>query len=210
MYWSEWFNDPPACCDPCNQCGYYADSGGGCLRSYVRQRRQSFFHSLFGPSDCNFGHYALDGQNCPGGIDRSGYDGVDDQDGYVIDGGCGCAGGCNPGGFALGFHRFCNSVLNFGTGRGCGGCDCVGDGPASGCGNSPIMPDAPPGPAVQPRPARQEPTPAEELPPPPPAKMQQSKRSRVLVPAVYNDAFKDVFDDDALPTTAGSSNRILR
>ena len=22
-YWSEWFNDPPDCCDPCNNCGDY-------------------------------------------------------------------------------------------------------------------------------------------------------------------------------------------
>lgn len=23
LYWSEWFNDPPECCDPCNNCGDY-------------------------------------------------------------------------------------------------------------------------------------------------------------------------------------------
>lgn len=23
LYWSEWYNDPPACCDPCDDCGHY-------------------------------------------------------------------------------------------------------------------------------------------------------------------------------------------
>jgi hypothetical protein len=23
IYWSEWYNDPPQCCDPCNQCGQW-------------------------------------------------------------------------------------------------------------------------------------------------------------------------------------------
>jgi hypothetical protein len=32
MYWSEWHNDPPRCCDPCNRCGQWVGppSGGGC------------------------------------------------------------------------------------------------------------------------------------------------------------------------------------
>jgi hypothetical protein len=31
-YWSEWHNDPPRCCDPCNRCGQWVGppSGGGC------------------------------------------------------------------------------------------------------------------------------------------------------------------------------------
>jgi hypothetical protein len=33
MYWSEWHNDPPRCCDPCNRCGQWVGpsaGGGGC------------------------------------------------------------------------------------------------------------------------------------------------------------------------------------
>jgi len=35
VYWSEWHNDPPRCCDPCNRCGQWVGpsagcSGGGC------------------------------------------------------------------------------------------------------------------------------------------------------------------------------------
>ena len=26
-YWSEWFSDPPQCCDPCSRCGRF--TGGG-------------------------------------------------------------------------------------------------------------------------------------------------------------------------------------
>ncbi len=30
-YWSEWHNDPPCCCDPCNRCGQWTGpSGCGC------------------------------------------------------------------------------------------------------------------------------------------------------------------------------------
>ena len=37
VYWSEWHNDPPRCCDPCNRCGQmgrpHAGRGGcGCAR----------------------------------------------------------------------------------------------------------------------------------------------------------------------------------
>jgi hypothetical protein len=27
VYWHEWYNDPPACCDPCDDCGNYRGSG---------------------------------------------------------------------------------------------------------------------------------------------------------------------------------------
>jgi hypothetical protein len=29
LYWSEWFNDPPALCDPCDACGNYTGYGCG-------------------------------------------------------------------------------------------------------------------------------------------------------------------------------------
>jgi hypothetical protein len=29
LYWTEWFNDPPALCDPCDACGNYTGCGGG-------------------------------------------------------------------------------------------------------------------------------------------------------------------------------------
>lgn len=28
LYWSEWFNDPPACCDPCDDHGYWTGPSG--------------------------------------------------------------------------------------------------------------------------------------------------------------------------------------
>jgi hypothetical protein len=28
MYWSEWHNDPPQCCDPCDRCGNWIGPGG--------------------------------------------------------------------------------------------------------------------------------------------------------------------------------------
>jgi hypothetical protein len=30
MYWSEWHNDPPRCCDPCNRCGEWVGPSAGC------------------------------------------------------------------------------------------------------------------------------------------------------------------------------------
>ncbi len=30
MYWSEWHNDPPRCCDPCNRCGQWVGPPSGC------------------------------------------------------------------------------------------------------------------------------------------------------------------------------------
>lgn len=29
LYWSEWYNDPPRCCDPCDQCGNWVGPGAG-------------------------------------------------------------------------------------------------------------------------------------------------------------------------------------
>jgi hypothetical protein len=33
LYWSEWHNDPPRCCDPCDQCGNWIGPGEGCYRA---------------------------------------------------------------------------------------------------------------------------------------------------------------------------------
>jgi hypothetical protein len=30
VYWSEWHNDPPRCCDPCNRCGQWTGPSAGC------------------------------------------------------------------------------------------------------------------------------------------------------------------------------------
>jgi hypothetical protein len=30
VYWSEWHNDPPRCCDPCNSCGQWVGPSAGC------------------------------------------------------------------------------------------------------------------------------------------------------------------------------------
>jgi hypothetical protein len=29
LYWNEWYNDPPACREPCDACGNYTGAGGG-------------------------------------------------------------------------------------------------------------------------------------------------------------------------------------
>ncbi len=202
FYWSEWFNDPPACCEPCNECGSYK-ARGGCARSYLRARRQSFFHSLFGPSDCQFGSYPLDHANC-GGLAPVPYGpgpGVVGANGPSCTS-CGCNGG---GGFALGLHNFMDRVLNHG-------------GPTSGCGcrGEAMMDEGPPptgsyemsspAPAVEtiptPAPTRARPTPANPD--------RQSKRSRMANPVSYeeSDAYDDVFEDGEQPL-AGPT-RILR
>jgi hypothetical protein len=38
FYWSEWFNDPPACCDPCNGCGKFVGPQN-CNRSVPLKER---------------------------------------------------------------------------------------------------------------------------------------------------------------------------
>ncbi len=30
VYWCEWHNDPPRCCDPCNRCGQWIGPSAGC------------------------------------------------------------------------------------------------------------------------------------------------------------------------------------
>jgi hypothetical protein len=30
LYWCEWHNDPPRCCDPCNRCGQWIGPSAGC------------------------------------------------------------------------------------------------------------------------------------------------------------------------------------
>jgi hypothetical protein len=32
-YWSEWYNDPPRCCDPCDQCGNWIGPSAGSYRA---------------------------------------------------------------------------------------------------------------------------------------------------------------------------------
>jgi hypothetical protein len=33
LYWSEWHNDPPRCCDPCDRCGHWTGPGAGGYRA---------------------------------------------------------------------------------------------------------------------------------------------------------------------------------
>jgi hypothetical protein len=35
LYWSEWHNDPPQCCDPCDRCGNWIGPGGGYRAPYA-------------------------------------------------------------------------------------------------------------------------------------------------------------------------------
>lgn len=45
FYWSEWFNDPPACCDTCNQCGQFV--GPQSCRRSVPNYQRGFLYNLF-------------------------------------------------------------------------------------------------------------------------------------------------------------------
>jgi hypothetical protein len=76
-----------------------------------------------------------------------------------------------------------------------------------------VIYDSGPAPAQSPVPA-QKPAPAEEeLPPPPPAEMQQGKRSRIYNPARYDAAYQEVVDEedtassDADPGPSRANNR---
>lgn len=197
-YWSEWFNDPPSCCEPCSQSGYYCGRSG-CLRAYLRQRRNSLFRSLFGCDGCGCGDYGF--ENC----------GCGQQSGCNANGECnsGCPGDCGPnqccggGGYTTlsgcgGFGRRAvswNRWLGYhgddcgACGGGPGGCGC-GCGPATGPvgPNEPLPSDLPTQPMQPTRPA---PTPAPETLPPPPATMRQGRqRSRVYQPAAYDAAYQ--------------------
>jgi hypothetical protein len=33
VYWSEWHNDPPRCCDPCDHCGNWIGPSAGSYRA---------------------------------------------------------------------------------------------------------------------------------------------------------------------------------
>lgn len=44
FYWSEWFNDPPACCDTCNQCGEFVGPQP-CLRAIPNWQRGYIYRS---------------------------------------------------------------------------------------------------------------------------------------------------------------------
>ncbi|MEM6330634.1 MAG: hypothetical protein AAF790_10335 [Planctomycetota bacterium] len=35
LYWSEWHNDPPRCCDPCDKCGNWVGPGAGYRAPYA-------------------------------------------------------------------------------------------------------------------------------------------------------------------------------
>jgi hypothetical protein len=82
MYWGEWASDPPACCDPCDNCGNW--TGGGCCDPCCSCPG---FHSLWGvrymPSSCG----PVCGE-CGGGCS-------------VECGGCGSCGGCDSCGGAV-------------------------------------------------------------------------------------------------------------
>ena len=60
-YWSEWFNDPPDCCEPCNHCGHFTGHCGCC--------------SGCGPSCCGSGSCGGCGYGGPMANGPSGYDG---------------------------------------------------------------------------------------------------------------------------------------
>ncbi len=89
FYWSEWFNDPPACCDPCSRCGRFIGARS-CVRSVPFFQRFCFFRRR----NCS----SFYSSNMTGGYDPGGYypgDGYAD-DGYA-DGGY-AEGGNSPSG----------------------------------------------------------------------------------------------------------------
>lgn len=34
LYWNEWYNDPPRCCDPCDRCGNWIGPSAGYQAPY--------------------------------------------------------------------------------------------------------------------------------------------------------------------------------
>jgi hypothetical protein len=48
FYWSEWFNDPPDCRDPCNNCGRF----GTCRRHPLRHKCDPYY---WGEQKCDSG-----------------------------------------------------------------------------------------------------------------------------------------------------------
>jgi hypothetical protein len=49
-YWSEWFNDPPECCDPCDDCGHYVGKHccDRCARMWPHRNRSIRGGSTYG------------------------------------------------------------------------------------------------------------------------------------------------------------------
>jgi len=47
FYCSEWFNDPPDCCDPCNNCGRFAT----CRQHPLRRKSDPYYWGEH-PCDC--------------------------------------------------------------------------------------------------------------------------------------------------------------
>ncbi len=82
VYWGEWLNDPPDCCDPCGECyGVYTGPRNGCRRVMI---------------DPLLWLYAVHHKHC-----RAPWEGAPCP--YGCNGGCGgCGGGCGAyyGGFA--------------------------------------------------------------------------------------------------------------
>lgn len=53
VYWHEWMMDPPACCDPCDDCGNWVGHGcGACYGSGPRRPVQSILTFLFARRYC--------------------------------------------------------------------------------------------------------------------------------------------------------------
>lgn len=98
IYWGEWMSDPPACCDPCNDCGCWVESRGcrhcghlGNFWGHMKRKVHHVFHAgIYGyyPQGCN----SCGDQGCSscndcgscGGCDSCG-DGFDTYD-EVMDG----------------------------------------------------------------------------------------------------------------------------
>ena len=56
FYWSEWFNDPPACCDPCNKCGNFV--GERCCKRSIPLKERGCFNKIKNNCCHSCGHKA--------------------------------------------------------------------------------------------------------------------------------------------------------
>lgn len=84
IYWGEWISDPPACCDPCNDCGCWVEepccNHGGRLGNcwvHLKQKIHGLFHTgVYGyhSKGCCGGYGECGGCSDCGGVDSYGHD----------------------------------------------------------------------------------------------------------------------------------------
>jgi len=116
LYIDEWISDPPACCDPCNQCGQYVGP------RYCPQKKNRLTALAGGRVGCNVCPATRGPGGCGGFCSTGGCGDCGMGGGCGPCGGCGsCGGGCSSCGTEL-FMPGCGAEPTCGCGDvGCGG-----------------------------------------------------------------------------------------